>query len=96
MGVKALAGDLKAELIEPAKLGQIRASEGSVRQVEVFQMASVRTSIIGRPRRLPGHRPYLSRYTVICDEPPKRADVTTSDDPSPIFIRRGGGANRRE
>lgn len=69
MGVEALAGDLKAELIEPAKLGQIRASEGSVRQVEVFQMASVRTSIIGRPRRLPGHRPYLSRYTVICDEP---------------------------
>lgn len=28
----------------------------SVRHVEVFQLGSVRTSILGRPRRLSGHR----------------------------------------
>ncbi|AOP54436.1 hypothetical protein BLSMQ_2730 [Brevibacterium aurantiacum] len=40
--------------------------------VEVFQMASVRTSIIGRPRRLSPHRrahPATDRYTLICEEP---------------------------
>ena len=38
----------------------------------VFQMASVRTSIIGRPRRLSPHRrahPATDRYTLICEEP---------------------------
>ena len=37
-------------------------------------MASVRTSIIGRPRRLSPHRrahPATSRYTLICEEPDK-------------------------
>jgi hypothetical protein len=69
VGLEPLAGDLEAELVEAAERGQVRAGEGSVRQVEVFQMASVRTSIIGRPRRLPSHRPHLGRYTVICEEP---------------------------
>jgi hypothetical protein len=53
VGFEPLAGDFKSELVESGERGQIRAGEGSVRQVEVFQMASVRTSIIGRPRRLP-------------------------------------------
>jgi hypothetical protein len=77
VALEALAGDLEAELVESAERGQVRASEGSVRQVEVFQMASVRTSIIGRPRRLPAprraerQRPrrHHTRYTVICEEP---------------------------
>ncbi|RRR16989.1 hypothetical protein DS079_16735, partial [Brachybacterium paraconglomeratum] len=41
--------------------------------VEVFQMASVRTSIIGRPRRLSRHRrahPVTRTYTLRCEEPP--------------------------
>ena len=39
-------------------------------------MASVRTSIIGRPRRLSPHRrahPATDRYTLICEEPDKFA-----------------------
>jgi len=43
----------------------------SVRHVEVFQMGSVRTSIIGRPRRLPRDRRAALRYTVNYEEPPK-------------------------
>jgi hypothetical protein len=73
--VEALAGDFKAEPVESAERGQVGASEGSVRQVEVFQTASVRTSIIGRPRRLPRHRPRTGRYTTICEEPLKRAEA---------------------
>jgi hypothetical protein len=69
VGLEALTGDHESELVEAAERSQVRASEGSVRQVEVFQIASVRTSIIGRPRRLPDHRPHLSRYTAICEEP---------------------------
>ena len=34
----ALPGRDEAQLVEPAKGGQIRGSEGSVRHVEVFQM----------------------------------------------------------
>src|SRR3954447_20677174 len=58
--LKALADGHKPELIEPAEHGQVRAREarprGSVRHVEVFRMGSVRTSIFGRPRPLPGPR----------------------------------------
>ncbi|RRR17214.1 hypothetical protein DS079_15220, partial [Brachybacterium paraconglomeratum] len=46
--------------------------------VEVFQMASVRTSIIGRPRRLSRHRrahPVTRTYTLRCEEPLKWNDV---------------------
>ena len=32
-------------------------------------MGSVRTSILGRPRPLPGHRRADQTYTFICDEP---------------------------
>ncbi|WP_345045291.1 hypothetical protein, partial [Georgenia daeguensis] len=42
---------------------------GSVGHVEVFQMGSVRTPIIGRPRPLSGDRRAHHRYTVNCEEP---------------------------
>ncbi|MGO1408678.1 MAG: hypothetical protein ACTHV2_09870, partial [Brachybacterium sp.] len=45
---------------------------GSVEHVEVFQMVSVRTSIIGRPRRLSRHRrahPAFRIYPLSCEEP---------------------------
>jgi hypothetical protein len=65
--LEPLPGDLQAELVETGERGQVRASEGSVRHVEVFRMGSVRTSILGRPRRLPGHRRADRRYTLICE-----------------------------
>jgi len=79
VGLDALAGNDEAELVEAAKGGQIRAGEarprGSVRHVEVFRMGSVRTSILGRPRRLPRHRRagHLrdDGYILICEEPRK-------------------------
>lgn len=67
--LESLPGDLEAQLVEPAEGGQVRASEGSVRHVEVFRMGSVRTSIIGRPRRLSRDRRASPRYTLNCDEP---------------------------
>ncbi len=68
-GLEPLAEDFQAELVQAAERGQIRADEGSVRHVEVFQMGSVRTSILGRPRPLPRHR-RAARYTLNCEEPP--------------------------
>ena len=66
--LESLPGDLKPEFLEAAERGQVRASEGSVRHVEVLQMGSVRTSIL-RPRPLPGHRRADRRYTLNCEEP---------------------------
>ena len=60
--------DDQAELVEPAERGQVRAGEarrGSVKHVEVFRMGGVGTSILGRPRPLPGHRRADARYTLI-------------------------------
>ena len=54
--LEPLPDDFKAELVQASERGQVRASEGSVRHVEVFQMGGVRTSIIGRPRPLPAPR----------------------------------------
>ncbi|WP_454296882.1 hypothetical protein [Salana multivorans] len=59
------------ELAEGIEIGR---GEGSVGHVEVFQMASVGTSIFGRPRRLsPDRRAHtaIDRYTLICEEPLK-------------------------
>jgi hypothetical protein len=44
-------------------------SGGSVGHVEVFRMGSVRTSILGRPRRLPRQRRANRLYTLNCEEP---------------------------
>jgi hypothetical protein len=68
--LNALPGHLQSELIEAAERGQIRASEGSVRHVEVFQLGSMRTPIIGRPRPLPRQRRADCLYTLICEEIP--------------------------
>ncbi len=62
--LETLAGHEEAELVEAAEVGQIGDVEpcirarhgGSVGHVEVFRMAGVGTSILGRPRRLPGQR----------------------------------------
>ena len=55
--------------------GQVRAAEagrrGSVGHVEVFRMAGVGTSIVGRPRRLPADRRARPTYTLIWEEPLK-------------------------
>ena len=67
--LEPLPEHLKAELVQSAERGQVRASEGSFRQVEVFRMGGVRTSIFGRPRPLPGHRRAAHLYTLICEEP---------------------------
>ena len=55
VGLEELPDDFEAELIEACERGQVRAREGSVKHVEAFQMGSVRTSILRRPRRLPGN-----------------------------------------
>jgi len=55
--LEPLTDDFKAELVQAGEGGQVRASEGSVRHVEVFQMDGVGTLIIGRPRHLRGDRP---------------------------------------
>ena len=68
-----LTGHFQAELVQPAEQGQISAAEararGSVVHVEVFQMGSVGTSILGRPRPLSGHRRADQIYTLVCEEP---------------------------
>ena len=47
LGTEVLAHDPQAQLVEIAKRRQIGRGKGSVKQVEVFQMVSVRTSIMG-------------------------------------------------
>ena len=59
----------QAQPVELAESIEIGRGKGSVEHVEVFQMASVGPSIIGRPRRLPRHRHAASSYTLICEEP---------------------------
>ncbi len=58
----------KCDTIPDAGHGQIRAREGSVRHVEVFLMGGVGTSIIGRPRPLPGQLRAQPTYTLLCEE----------------------------
>jgi hypothetical protein len=65
----ALTDHLQPKLIKAAERGQFRAREGSVRHVEVFQLGSVRTPIIGRPRPLPRQRRADHLYTPNCEEP---------------------------
>jgi len=62
----------QTEFVQTRKGRQIRAVEGSVGHVEVFLMASVRTSIIGRPRHLSRHRRAQTTtrsYPLNCKEP---------------------------
>ena len=84
VGLEALPNGFEAEQIEVGERGQVRGSEGSVRHVEVFQMGSVRTSIIGRPRHLPGHRHAgrypAGHYTLDCEEPHNAGGQRLRDD----------------
>jgi hypothetical protein len=63
-----LAGHDKAELVQTAERGQVRTRKSRVRQVEVFRMGRVGTSILGRPRPLSRDR-RAAIYTVIWEEP---------------------------
>lgn len=77
VGLEALASDDEAEFVEAAERGEIRVGEpgraiadGSVRHTSrSFRMASVGTSILGRPRRLSRDRHASARYTLIWEEP---------------------------
>ncbi len=71
-GSEVLADHGQAELIHTSEGRQVRGVEGSVGHVEVFRMASVGTSIIGRPRRLSRHQrasPTHRSYPLTCEEP---------------------------
>jgi hypothetical protein len=77
---QALAGHLKPEFIEPAKSGQVSAGEArttsNVMHVGVFRRwFGVGTSIIERPRPLPGQRRADTLHTLNCEEPVKVADA---------------------
>jgi len=72
--LEPLTDDFEAELVQAGEGGQVKAGEGSVRHVEVFQMDGVGTLIIGRPRRLPSDRPAAARYTLNCEEPANGPD----------------------
>ena len=66
---QTLAGDFEAELVKACERGQVRAGEGSVRHVEVFQMRCVGTYIFGRPQPLPRQRRAAAPHTLNCEEP---------------------------
>ena len=74
VGLEELTGDLQAKGVQAGEGGQVRGREGSVEHVEVFQMDSVRTSIIGRPRPSTRQRRATACYTLDCEEPVKCAD----------------------
>ncbi|CAL8898581.1 hypothetical protein PGAAJM_07375 [Kocuria varians] len=69
--IEMLTHGLEAELVEAAERGEAGRGEGSVEHVEVFRMGSVGTSILGGPRRLPGHRHPNPGYTLNYEEPVK-------------------------
>jgi len=72
-GLESLPDDLQPEFVQAGEGGQVRAGEGSVAHVEVFRLGGVRTSMIGRSRRIPGHRlgqradGYPDQATVDCE-----------------------------
>jgi hypothetical protein len=68
-----LPDDDEAELVQTAERGQVRADEGSVGHVEVFQMGGVGTSILGRPRPSSPERRATCDYTLNCEEPDRRS-----------------------
>ena len=69
--LNALTRHLQPQAIQARERAQIRAINGSIGHVEVFQMDGVGTPIIGRPRPLPGHdtpNPANNTYTLTCEE----------------------------
>ena len=72
VGLNVLACHFQAQVIQACERGQVGAIKGSIGHVEVFQVDGVGTSIIGRPRPLPGHdtpNPANNTYTLKCEEP---------------------------
>jgi hypothetical protein len=70
--VEVLPDSFETKLVEPAERRQVRGVKSSVEHVEVFRVASVGTSIIGRPRplsRLRRAHPAHDRYTLNYGEP---------------------------
>ena len=65
----ALAGDHEAELVEADELGQVRAREGSVRQVRVFWMGWCRNLHFQEALTPARPSPRRGRYTLIWEEP---------------------------
>ena len=68
----ALARHFQPQVIQARERAQIRAIKDSIGHVEVIQIDGARTSIIGRPRPLPGHdtpNPVPNTYTLTCEEP---------------------------
>ena len=68
----SLAHHHEAEVIQAGERGQIGGSKGSVGHVGVFQMGSVGTPIIGRPR--PSHPPRHASQT----QPPATPRIAKS------------------
>jgi hypothetical protein len=74
IGLQPLREHFEPEIIKTSERGQVRAGEGSVRHVEVFQMDGIVTSILGRPRPLPGYRRADRTTPLNCDcEEPKNS-----------------------
>ena len=77
-GLNALARHLQSKAIQARERAQIRTVKGGIRRVVVFQMDGVGTSIIGRPRPLPGHdtpNSAYNTYTLKCEEPVSGPDL---------------------
>lgn len=65
VSVDVLAGTGQVKGVESAKCREVRGRESRLGHVEVFRMDCVRTSIIGRPRRLSGQRLDCPGITVL-------------------------------
>jgi hypothetical protein len=90
--LQPLPDDYQTQLVQAGERGEVRASEGSVRHVEVFRLGSLRTPIIGRPRPLPGRRRADRRYTLDCEEPHwsrwhRACDGASGHGPFPLSMR---------
>ncbi len=69
IGADVLAGDAQTQPVQRAERVEIGAVECRLSRVEVFQMGSVRTSVIGGLRPLPLLRRATTGYTLVCEEP---------------------------
>lgn len=72
VGLNALTRHLQLHAIQARERAQIRAIKDSIGHVKVFQMDSVGTPIIERPRPLPGHdtpNHANNTYTLKCEQP---------------------------
>ena len=69
VGSHVLTGDAQTQPVDQAERIKIRTVESRLSHVEVLQMGSVRTSIIGGPRPRPLHRRATTDCTLVCEEP---------------------------